>query len=101
MARSAAITLMRVTRIKLWLLGERDYPEGVVTLSGHIVGDIDDLFTRARDKNPGVSLHSMVEAIWTMGVRRLDDNLRHGLPVRAGLGSRELPRFRVPEESSQ
>ena len=73
--------------IKLWLLADRGYPLGVVTLPEDVVGDVDDLVARAQAANPAVSLDRVVQAIWTLGRRGVDDNLRQGIPVRTVLGS--------------
>lgn len=76
--------------IKLWLLADRGYPLGVVTLPEDVVGDVDDLVARAQAANPAVSLDRVVQAIWTLGRRGVDDNLRQGIPVRTVLGSTHL-----------
>ena len=73
---------MRVVRVKLWLLGERDFPEAVVTLPAHVVSDFPDLLARARGGTPGVSMDSVLYSVWRLGSRRLDENLARGIPIR-------------------
>lgn len=86
---------MKVTRLKLWLLSDTGYPEALVTLPEHVVGDFSDLLTRAQALSPGVSMHSVVQAIWTLGSRRVDDNVRHHIPIREALATAGRARVRV------
>jgi hypothetical protein len=88
-------TIMKVTRLKIWLLSDRGYPEGVVTLPEDVVRDFSDLLARAQAVTPGVSLHSVVQAIWTLGSRRLGDNIRHHIPVRAAMSPEGMTPLRV------
>jgi len=74
---------MNVARIKLWVLGDRGYPEALVTLPAHIVGDFSDLIVRAQALTPGVSVQSVVYTIWRLGSRRLDQGLHRRIPVGA------------------
>lgn len=74
---------MKVVRIKLWLLGERNYPESQLTLPEHIVSDLPDLLARARALTPGVSVDSVVQTLWRLGAQRLDVSLSRRIPVRA------------------
>ncbi|HXG71057.1 MAG TPA: hypothetical protein VNJ04_10675 [Gemmatimonadaceae bacterium] len=90
---------MKITRIKLWLLADRGYPEGVVTLPEHVVGDLSELARRAAALTPGVSLHSVVETVWRLGCKRLDDNLARRIPLRSAL-CRPAPRGRGPTGAS-
>lgn len=91
---------MKITRLKLWLLSDRGYPEGTVTLPEHAVGNFADLLTRAQALSPGVSMHSVVQAIWTLGSRRVDDNVRHRIPIRGAFATPTRARVRVAGGSS-
>jgi len=53
-----------VRRLKVYLLGYRDYPQGVVTIREHQLGDLPDLIARARALNPAVRLDDIVAHIW-------------------------------------
>ncbi len=94
------IRIMKITRLKVWLLSDKGYPEGMVTLPAHAVGDFTDLLTRAQASNPGVSMHSVVQAIWTLGSRRVDDNVRHHIPIREALATEGRARVRVAAGSA-
>ena len=69
-------------RAKVYLLGDRDYPEAVVTISEHLLGDLPDLVRRARATNPALPLDAIVGTIWRLGCYRLRQNLIRGIPVR-------------------
>ena len=84
-----------LTRIKLWFLGPRDHPEGVVTLPEHMVRDFPSLLEQARKLNPAVSVESVVYTIWRLGSRRLEQNLVRHIPVRVS----ELPHAAAPNEA--
>ena len=71
-----------VRRLKIYLLGSRDYPEAIITVPEHLVGDLPDLVARARALNPSTSVDSVVQTIWHLGSCRLDQNLRHHIPVK-------------------
>jgi hypothetical protein len=73
---------MKVFRIKLWVFGERNYPEALITLPKHIVGDLNELVTRAQALTRGVSIDSVVHTLWRFGAQRLDQTLHRHVPVR-------------------
>jgi len=71
-----------VRRLTVYLLGQRDYPEAVVTIPEHLVGDLPDLVRRAHTTNPALRLDDIVATIWRLGCYRLGQNLLRGIPVR-------------------
>ena len=71
-----------VRRLKVYLLGARDYPEAVVTVPEHVIGDLPDLVARARTLSPAVSIDAIIATIWRLGCSRLGQNLLRGIPVR-------------------
>jgi hypothetical protein len=70
-----------VRRLKVYVLGPRDYPEALVTLAEHLVGDLPDLVARARALNPALSLDAIIGTIWRLGSYRLRQNLIRRIPV--------------------
>jgi hypothetical protein len=70
-----------VRRLKVYVLGQRDYPEAVVTVPEHLVGDLPDLVRRARTANPAVPLDAIIGTIWRLGSYRLRQNLIRRIPV--------------------
>lgn len=71
-----------VRRLKIYLLGPRDYPEAVVTVPEHLVTGLPELVERARAQNPAVRIDEIIATIWRLGSYRLGQNLLRGLPVR-------------------
>jgi hypothetical protein len=71
-----------VRRAKVYLLGDRNYPEGVVNIPEHLVGDLPDLVRRVRATNPAVPLDAIIGTIWRLGCYRLGQNLLRRIPVR-------------------
>jgi hypothetical protein len=71
-------------RAKMYLLSEHDYPEAMVRISEHQLGDLEDLIARARALNPAVRLDDIVAHIWRLGCYRLGQNLLRRIPVRIG-----------------
>ena len=61
----------QVRRLKIYLLGERDYPEAVVTVPEHMLGDLLGLIARARATNPALPLDAIIGTIWRLGSYRL------------------------------
>ena len=71
----------QVRRLKIYLLGERDYPEAVVTVPEHMLGDLLGLIARARATNPALPLDAIIGTIWRLGSYRLGQNLLRRIPV--------------------
>ncbi len=71
-----------VKRLKIYLLGPRDYPEALVTIPEHLLAGLPDLVERARAQNPAVRLDTIIATIWRLGCYRLGQNLLRGIPVR-------------------
>ena len=78
---------MDVRRVKIWLLGDRDYPERLVALGYDRVRDLPDLIARAQQLNPAVTADAVVQTIWRLGSYRLGQNLLRRIPVKTS----ELP----------
>ncbi len=72
----------RVRRLKIYVLGQRDYPEALVTVPEHLVADLPDLVERARALNPAVRIDAIIASIWRLGSHRLAQNLLRGIRVR-------------------
>jgi len=72
----------RVRRLKIYVLGQRDYPEALITLPEHLVADLPDLLDRSRALNPAVRIDAVVATIWRLGSYRLGQNLLRGIRVR-------------------
>ncbi len=72
-----------VKRLKIYVLGPRDYPEAIVTVREHLVTGLPELVERARAQNPAVRLDEIIATIWRLGCYRLGQNLLRGIPVRA------------------
>jgi hypothetical protein len=85
-----------LTRIKVWFLGPRDYPEQVVTLAEHMVRDFPHLVAQARTLNPAVPIDAVVHSIWRLGSRQLQRNLERHIPVKVS----ELPHASAPRTLS-
>ena len=77
-----------VRRVKVYVLGPSDYPEAVVTVPEHLVGDLPTLVARARALNPAVPIDAIIASIWRLGCHRLGQNLIRGIPVRLQEGPR-------------
>lgn len=56
-----------VRKLKIYLLGRGDYPEALVTVPEHLVGNLPDLVARARALNPAVPLDVIIATIWRLG----------------------------------
>ena len=76
-----------VRRAKVWLLGDRDYPERLVTLPEYLVRDLPDLLVAAQQLNPATTPDAVVKTIWRLGSYRLGQNLIRRIPIRLA----ELP----------
>ena len=72
----------RVRRLKIYVLGQRDYPEALVTVPEHLVAGLPDLVARARAQNPAVRIDEIIATIWRLGSYRLGQNLLRGIRVR-------------------
>ena len=72
----------RVRRLKIYVLGQRDYPEALVTVPEHLVAGLPDLVARARGQNPAVRIDEIIATIWRLGSYRLGQNLLRGIRVR-------------------
>ena len=72
----------RLRRAKVYLLGDHDYPEVVVSIPEHLLGDVPDLVRRARATNPAVPLDAIIATVWRLGYNRLGQNLLRGIPMR-------------------
>ena len=78
-----------IKRLKVYVLGERDYPEALITVPEPLVRDLPDLVARARAINPATSVDRVVQTIWRLGSWRLDQNLRHHIPVKVALSAKQ------------
>jgi hypothetical protein len=76
------VNVNTIRRLKIYLLGQRDYPEAIVSVPEHLLGDLPDLVARARATNPALSLDAIIANIWRLGCYRLGQNLLRGIPVR-------------------
>ena len=72
----------QVRRLKIYLLGERGYPEAVVTVPEHMLGDLAGLVAEARALNPAVRLDGIVANIRRLGCYQLHQNVIRRIPVR-------------------
>jgi hypothetical protein len=72
---------MTVTKVDIWILGDRNYPLAHVKLPSFAVSDFPDLLERAREMNPAARPDDIVRAIWRLGSYRLLQNLIRGLPI--------------------
>src|SRR4051812_5734767 len=73
-----------IRRVKIYPLSKGDYPEALVTLGEHVVGDLPDLVARARILNPAVRLDAVVASIWRLGSYRLRQNLLSRMSASSG-----------------
>ena len=71
---------MIVRQAHIWLLGDRGYPERLVKLPEHLVGDLPGLIASAQQLNPGVTPDAVVKTIWRLGSYRLGQNLLRRIP---------------------
>jgi hypothetical protein len=81
-----------VRRVKVWLLGDRGYPERLVKLREERVRDLPDLIVAAQQLNPAVTVDAVVHAIWRLGSYRLHQNLLRRIPVKVS----DLPKCPTP-----
>jgi hypothetical protein len=88
--------MTQVRRLKIYLLGERDYPEAVVTVPEHMLRDLAGLVAQAREQNPAVRLDAVIANIWRLGSNRLRQNLIRGIPVRMGDVQKPIRTLRPP-----
>ena len=75
---------MDVTKVDIWILGDRNYPIAHVKLPGFAVSDFRELVQRAQALNPAVRPDDVVRAIFRLGSYRVLQNLIRGIPVRVG-----------------
>ena len=76
------VNVNTIRRLKIYLLGPGDYPEAIVAVPEHLVGDLPDLVRQARAENPAVRLDDIVANIWRLGSYRQRQNLLRRIPVR-------------------
>ena len=70
-----------VRKADIWLLGDRNFPERKITVTGELLRDLPELLTARQRLQPSLDMDALVRAIWRFGVRTVRHNQQRNIPI--------------------
>ncbi len=72
---------LRIRRVDIWLVGDRNYPVAKVSLPESLVADLTTLLAGVRELHPSADLRATVRGIWRLGCLAVRRNHRKRIPL--------------------
>lgn len=88
---------MKVTRIDLQILGDRNFPIATARINEEQCRDFPTVLDAALKLNPSTTPEDVARAIWRYGTRALQGNLARRIPIRV----ETLPGVRTEKEEAR
>ena len=73
---------MSTRRLEIWLLGDRGFPQGKVTVPEGLVGDLPGLLAACQQVQPALDMNALLQPIWQFGAAGVRHRLDRHIPIK-------------------